>query len=113
MIAGGMTTRWLRPPSPRRPDNYGMHSGAEIASLTRYGSEPMEEVALAGGHLYLAVMRAWLKGFIDMGCVSSNAHIIEINGPIGRMRHELRVKFPQCGDFRRPLPPARPRSLIW
>jgi hypothetical protein len=90
-----------------------MHPGAEIASLTRYGSEPMEEVALAGGHLYLAVMRAWLKGFIDMGCVSSNAHIIEINGPIGRMRHELRVKFPQCGNFRRPLPPARPRSLIW
>ncbi len=25
MIAGGMTTRWPRPPSPRRPDNYGMH----------------------------------------------------------------------------------------
>jgi hypothetical protein len=26
MIAGGMTTRWPRPPSPSRPDNYGMHS---------------------------------------------------------------------------------------
>jgi hypothetical protein len=27
MIAGGMTTRWPRPPSPRRPDSYGMHPG--------------------------------------------------------------------------------------
>jgi hypothetical protein len=39
MIAGGMTTRWPRPPSPRAPDNYGMHPGFEIASLTRYGTD--------------------------------------------------------------------------
>ncbi|MGC8733098.1 MAG: hypothetical protein ACP5RC_12710, partial [Halothiobacillaceae bacterium] len=25
MIAGGITTRWPRLPSPRRPDTYGMH----------------------------------------------------------------------------------------
>ena len=91
MIAGGMTTRWPRPPSPRAPDNYGMHPGFEIASLTRYGAEPMDDVALAGGHLYLTVMRAMLEGFIDMGCVSADARIVEINGPIGRMRRELRL----------------------
>jgi hypothetical protein len=91
MIAGGMTTRWPRPPSPRAPDNYGMHPGFEIASLTRYGAEPMDDVALAGGYLYLTVMRAMLEGFIDMGCVSADARIVEINGPIGRMRCELRL----------------------
>jgi hypothetical protein len=91
MIAGGMTTRWPRPPSPRAPDNYGMHPGFEIASLTRYGAEPMDDVALAGGHLYLTVMRAMLEGFINMGCVSADARIVEINGPIGRMRRELRL----------------------
>lgn len=90
MIAGGMTTRWPRPPSPRKPDNYGMHPGAEIASLTRYGSEPIDDVALVGGHLYLTVMRAMLEGFVDMGCVDADAHVVEINGPIGRMRHQLR-----------------------
>jgi hypothetical protein len=91
MIAGGMTTRWPRPPSPHAPDNYGMHPGFEIASLTRYGAEPINDVALAGGHLYLTVMRAMLDGFIDMGCVSVDARIVEINGPIGRMRRELRL----------------------
>jgi hypothetical protein len=89
MIAGGMTTRRPRP-SPSRPDNYGMHPGAEIAWLTRYGTEPIDDVALAGGHLYLTVMRAMLEGFVDMGCVDANAHVVEINGPIGRMRRELR-----------------------
>jgi hypothetical protein len=63
-----------------------MHPGAEIASLTRYGSERMVDIALAGGNLYLTVMRAMLEGFIGMGCVSTDAHIVEINGPIGRMR---------------------------
>jgi hypothetical protein len=36
-------------------------------------------------------MRAMLAGFIDMGCVSADARIVEINGPIGRMRRELRL----------------------
>jgi hypothetical protein len=67
-----------------------MHPGAEIASLTRYGTEPMDDVALVGGHLYLTVMRSLLEGFISMGCVSAGARVIEINGPIGRMRQELR-----------------------
>jgi hypothetical protein len=97
-----MTTKWPRPPSPRQPDNYGIHPCAEIASLTRYGSEPMVDVALVGGHLYVAVMHALLEGFIDMRCVSADARIVEINGPIGRMRQELRrwllVGGPNRGD---------------
>lgn len=91
MIAGGMTTRWPRPPSPRKPDTYGMHPGAEIASLSRYGAEPFDEVALVGGELYLRVMRAMLGGFRDMRCVTPDATLTEINGPIGIMRRRLRA----------------------
>ena len=91
MIAGGTGTCWPRPPSPNRPDNYGVHAGAEIATLTRHGEEPMQDVALAGGHLYLEVMRAMLDGFIKMGCVLPSARVTEINGPIGRMRQGLRL----------------------
>jgi hypothetical protein len=90
MIAGGVTTRWPRPGSARRPDNCGMHPGAEIAQITRYAREPMEDVALVGGHLYLDVMRALLEGFRDMGAIEPEARIVEINGPIGLMRRHLR-----------------------
>jgi hypothetical protein len=101
MIPGDMTTRWPRPPSRRRPDNYGMRPGYEIASLTGYGAEPMVDVALVGGHLYLKVMRAMLEGFIGMGCVSGDAHIVEINEAIGRMRQELRLWLLADGPDRR------------
>lgn len=90
MIAGGVTTRWPRPPSPRRPDTYRMQAGAEIASMTRYGAAPFEAIALVGGRLYLDVMQALLPGFAGMGCVQLNARINCINGPIGRMRQDLR-----------------------
>ena len=91
MIAGGMTTRWPRPPSPRKPENHGMHPGAEIASLSRYGREPFDDIALVGGRLYLEVMRAMLAGFREMGAVTPAAVVIEINGPIGAMRRHLRA----------------------
>jgi hypothetical protein len=91
MIAGGVTTRWPRPRSPRRPDNCGMHPGAEIAWITRYAREPMEDVALVGGHLYLDVMRALLEGFREMGATEDKARIVEINGPIGLRRRDLRA----------------------
>nr|WP_301288958.1 MULTISPECIES: hypothetical protein [Methylorubrum] len=90
MIAGGVTTRWPRPPSPRRPDTCGMHAGAEIASMTGYGAEPFEDVALVGGRLYLDVMQAFVAGFVTMGCVRPDARITVINGPIGLMRRDLR-----------------------
>ncbi|MGE3874865.1 MAG: hypothetical protein AB7F74_18085 [Parvibaculaceae bacterium] len=93
MIAGGMITRWPRPPSPNRPDNCGMHPGAEIASLSliRGGRVPFRDVALVGGALYVEVMRAFVAGFQGMGCVAEDARVIEISAPIGIMRQRMAV----------------------
>ncbi|MGE0233531.1 MAG: hypothetical protein AB7O39_17175 [Flavobacteriaceae bacterium] len=90
MIAGGMNTRSPRPRRRNGPDNAGMHPGAEIASMTRHGREPFVDVALVGGGLYLTVMCAMLAGFRRMGCVVPDASVTAINGPIGRMRQDLR-----------------------
>lgn len=46
---------------------------------------------MVGGGLYLKVMRALLARFENMGCVETGAAIVEINGPIGRMRRALRA----------------------
>jgi hypothetical protein len=98
MIAGGMTTRWPRPRRRNGPDNAGMHPGHEIASMSRYGREPFGDVALAGGGLYLTVMSAMLAGFQRMGCVAEDASVTTINGPIGRMRQDLRRWLLMIGD---------------
>lgn len=82
MIAGGVTTRWPRPPSPRRPDTFGRHASAEIAPLTRSGAEPIVDVALADGRLDLDVMHGFLAGFVGMGCVRPKARVTVINGAI-------------------------------
>lgn len=100
MIAGGMTTRWPRPRRRNGPDNAGMHPGHEIASMSRYGREPFGDVALAGGGLYLTVMSAMLTGFQRMGCVATDATVTTINGPIGRMRQDLRRWLLIVGDDR-------------
>jgi hypothetical protein len=91
MIAGGMTTRWPRPPSVRKPDTYGSHAGCEIASLAYHGSRPFTDIALVGGGLYLKVMRAFLDGFREMRCITPDAEITEINAGIGVMRQRLRA----------------------
>lgn len=90
MIAGGMNTRWPRPPSARKPDTYGDSPGCQIASLSNHGTRPFTDVALAGGHLYVAVMRAFLAGFHDLRCVDPHARVTEINAPIGIMRQQVR-----------------------
>lgn len=90
MIEGGTGMRWPRPSSPNRPDNRGVHPGHEIASLARYGEAAFTDVAMAGGALYLTVMRAFVVGFRAMGCVTADARVREINGPTGRMRQDLR-----------------------
>jgi len=95
MIAGGLTMRWPRPPSPRKPDNYGSHPGCEIATLAWHGSRPFTDVALVGGGLYLEVMRAFLDGFREMRCITPDAEITEINAGIGVMRQRLRVWLEQ------------------
>lgn len=91
MIAGGMITRWPRPPSPGKPDNYGMHPGAEIASLSlsRGVREPFADVALVGGRLYVEVMRAFVAGFQRTGHVGPDARITGITAPIGIMRQRM------------------------
>lgn len=91
MKAGGLGTRWPRPRTQRRVMPDGEHPGWHIASLTDYGQRPFCEVALVGGHLYLDVMRHFVSLFRDGGHVTADAAITEINGPIGRMRHDLRV----------------------
>ncbi|MBB4000899.1 hypothetical protein [Aureimonas pseudogalii] len=91
MIAGGMTTRWPRPRLPSMPDDAGIHPGVEIAGFHHAAREPLRDVALIGGALYLEVMRAFLVGFREMGCLASDATITEINGPIGFMRRDLRL----------------------
>ncbi|ACM39305.1 hypothetical protein Avi_9566 (plasmid) [Allorhizobium ampelinum S4] len=89
--AGGLATRWPRPKTQRRVMPSGEHAGEHIASMTQYGRAPFCEVALVGGHLYLDVMRHFVGLFRDGGFVSADATIIEINGPIGMMRRDLRL----------------------
>lgn len=91
MIAGGMTTRWPRPPSPRKPDTYGDSPGCQIASLSNHGTRPFTDVALAGGRLYLDVMRGFVEGFRELRCVAPDARITEINAGIGFMRQQIRA----------------------
>ena len=91
MIAGGLATRWPRPPSPRRPDNYGNSAACEMASLTEHGDRPFTDVAIAGGHIYLKVMKSFLEAFRDRGYIAPDAHVTEINAPIGIMRQQLGV----------------------
>lgn len=90
MIAGGMTTRWPRPPSARRPDTFGDHPGCEIYALTDSGRIQFSEVCLVGGGIYLEVMRSFVDGFKGLKCLPRDVSIIEINGPIGKMRQSLR-----------------------
>lgn len=91
MIAGGLTTRWPRPPSSRKPDTYGDDAACQITSLSNHGTRPFTEVALVGGHLYLDVMRSFVAGFREMRCVTLDSRVIEINAGIGVMRQKLRA----------------------
>ncbi|NTB87784.1 hypothetical protein [Agrobacterium tumefaciens] len=89
--AGGLGMRWPRPKTQRRVMPSGEHAGMHIAALTQFGRRPFAEVALVGGHLYLDVMRHFVGLFREGGYVAADARITEINGPIGRMRQDLRL----------------------
>lgn len=91
MKAGGLGTRWPRPKTQRRVMPEGEHPGMHIAALSAWGRNPFLDVALVGGHLYLDVMRHFVGLFREGGHVAGNARIAEINGPIGQMRHDLRL----------------------
>lgn len=62
-----------------------------IGALADAGGAPFEEVALAGGRLYLSVLRALTGAAQADGAVSRRARIVTINAPIGIMRAELRA----------------------
>lgn len=89
--AGGLGTRWPRPKTQRRVLPSGEHAGMHIAAITQFGRAPFVEVALVGGQLYLDVMREFVTLFRDGGYLKADAAITEINGPIGRMRQDLRL----------------------
>jgi hypothetical protein len=77
----------------------GDHAGEHIAAMTQFGRTPFTEVALVGGHLYLDVMRAFTTLFRDGGYLAADAAITEINGPVGRMRQNLRFwLLPKSGE---------------
>ncbi|MCJ2027983.1 hypothetical protein MKK50_00925, partial [Methylobacterium sp. J-043] len=99
MVADGVTTRWPRPPSPRRPDTYGMHAGAEIASVTGYGAEPFEGVAMVGVGLTFRVVALRFSN-------EGGADPLAGPGPSASVRRS-RVRSPdrRAGRSRRPLSP--------
>ena len=91
MIAGGIGMRWPRPRTQRRVMPEGQHPGMHIARMVRRGDRPIADVALVGGWLYLRVMRALVGEFQQLGKVTPDARIVEINVPIGMMRRNLRA----------------------
>lgn len=91
MKAGDLGTRWPRPKIQRRVMPSGEHPGVHIGSLTARGRDPLSDVALVGGHLYLDVMRHLVELFRIGGHIVRNVRICEINGPIGLMRRDLRL----------------------
>lgn len=91
MKAGGLGTRWPQAKTQRRVMPSGEHAGMHIAAITQFGRAPFTEVALVGGQLYLDVMREFVTLFRDGGYLKADAAITEINGPIGRMRQDLRL----------------------
>ena len=90
MKRGDLGTRWPRPTSHARVMPSGEHPGMHIASPTEHRKFAFCDVALAGGHLYLDVMRHLVDLFCKGGYVAGDARITEINESIGFMRRALR-----------------------
>lgn len=95
MIAGGIGALWPR----MKPGTAGGATAAShIVGMTDWGKNPIDEVCIVGGHLYLDVMRSFVSAFRDRGHVAKSAPVIEINGQIGYMRRDLRAWL--LGDYR-------------
>ncbi|PZR90865.1 MAG: hypothetical protein DI537_17465 [Stutzerimonas stutzeri] len=90
MIAGGVNTRWPRPPRPRDPDTFGESPAVVITSMSGFGDRPFNDIALVGGHLYLRVMRSFIPEFIRLKAMTEDVTITEINDTIGLMRRRMR-----------------------
>ncbi|WP_245409245.1 hypothetical protein [Shinella sp. WSJ-2] len=98
MKAGNLGTRWPQNKTKKRVMPTGEHPGMHIASLTDFGSRPFASVALAGGYRYIEIMQTLLRLFRAGGYVDHNASVTVINGPIGKMRRDLRVWLTSGGS---------------
>jgi len=101
LIAGGIRQHW-----PKRAKKFarlppsGKNAWSAIAGLADNGRQPFSEVCIVGGGLYLQVMRRFVEHFriphetpfeTETPWVFPDAPLVEINGPIGIMRKELRA----------------------
>jgi hypothetical protein len=83
-----------------------------ISHLTDNMPQPFTEVCIVGGHLYLDVMRHLVAEFrkqhwngfeMDGPWVTQDAPLVEINGPIGIMRQQLRAWLDKPAQLPLPL----------
>src|SRR3546814_19400613 len=63
MIAGGLTTRWPRPPSSRKHATYGDDAAFPITTLSNHGPRPFTDTALVSRNPYPTVIPHFLAGF--------------------------------------------------
>ena len=77
--------------SSLKPDNFGIGAACEMASRAEHGDRPFTDIAIAGGHIYLKVMKSFLAAFRNRGYIAPHAPVTEINAPIGIMRQQLAV----------------------
>lgn len=90
MKAGNLGTRWPQQKTKKRVMPSGEHPGMHIAGMTDFGRRPFASVALAGGYRYIEIMQELLRLFRNGGFVEGDAAVTIINGPIGKMRRDLR-----------------------
>lgn len=115
LIEGGITKNW--PKQTARARNRGLPPGGQsawpsIELLSDHGRQPFAEVCIVGGHLYLEVMRAFVDDFRKphwnnfewvTPWVLPEAPLVEINGPIGVMRQQLRAWLDKPSQLGLPL----------
>ncbi len=95
MIEEGSDGLWPKAPPGVPQISYGNRACAEMASLSRHGDAPFDTIVMCGGRLYIDVMRALVHDIMQKtDAFSFDAEIIEINGPIGKMRQKLAATFP-------------------
>lgn len=91
MKAGDLGTRWPKQTTQWHGMPSGEHPGMHIYSLCGCSERrAFRDIALVGGRLYLDVMWHLVGLFRLRDYVASDARIVEINGPIGVMRRDLR-----------------------
>lgn len=112
LIKGGIRKRWPEQVKNRHLNLSGQSAWPSIAFLAADGLHRFDEVCMVGGHLYLDVMRAYVAEFqkphwngfeVETPWVTPDAHIVEINGPIGIMRQRMRAWLEQPAQYALPL----------